>query len=84
MFIWTISDIAAVIIAVILIGAAIVERISAAGYAKPHKTEQKVEDKPEPKKPEPTTRGDKIVYAVAILILVIVFFLWRFAHDNGL
>ena len=84
MFIWTISDVAAVIIAVILIGAAIVERISAAGYDKPHKTEQKVEDKPEPRKPKPATRGDKIAYAVAILILVIVFFLWRFAHDNGL
>ena len=84
MFIWTISDVAAVIIAVILIGAAIVERISAAGYDKPHKTEQKVEDKPEPRKPKPATRGDKIIYAVSILILVILFFLWRFAHDNGL
>lgn len=84
MFIWTISDVAAVIIAVIFIGAAIFERISAAGYNKPHKTEQKVEDKPESKKPKPATRGDKIIYAVSILILVILFFLWRFAHDNGL
>ncbi len=84
MFIWTISDVAAVIIAVILIGAAIVERISSARHDKPHKTEQKVEDKLEPEEPKPATRGDKIIYAVSILILVILFFLWRFAHDNGL
>ena len=84
MFIWTIGDVAAVIIAVILIGAAIIERISAAGYDKPHKAEPKAEPRPEPEKPKPATRGDKIIYAVSILILVILFFLWRFAHDNGL
>lgn len=80
MFIWTIGDIAAVIIFVIFIVAAVVERIDSAWYARPHKAEPK----PAPKKPNPATRGDKIAYAVAILILVIVFFLWRFAHDNGL
>ena len=37
-----------------------------------------------PKESKPATRGDKIAYTVAILILVIVFFLWRFAHNNGL
>ena len=84
MFIWTIGDIAAVIIFVIFIVAAVVERIDSARYAKPHKFEPKIEPKPEPKKPEPATRGDKVAYAIAILILVIVFFLWRFAHDNGL
>ena len=84
MFIWTIGDIAAVIIFVIFIVAAMVERIDSAWYARPHKAEPKVEPKPAPKKPNPATRGDKIAYAVAILILVIVFFLWRFAHDNGL
>lgn len=84
MFIWTIGDIAAVIIFVIFIVAAVVERIDSARYAKPHKVEPKIEPEPGPKKPEPATRGDKVAYAIAILILVIVFFLWRFAHDNGL
>lgn len=84
MFIWTIGDIAAVIIFIIFIVAAVVERIDSAIYAKPHKAEPKAEPKPGPKKPEPATRGDKIAYAVSILILVILFFLWRFAHENGL
>lgn len=84
MFIWTIGDIAAVIIFVVFVVAAVVERVDTARYAKPHKAEPKIEPKPGPKKPEPATRGDKVAYAIAILILVIVFFLWRFAHDNGL
>lgn len=65
MFIWTINDMAAIIIAVILIGAAIVERISAAGYDKPHKTEQKVENKPEPKpqaEEAPPNSSDKVAW----------------------
>lgn len=46
--------------------------------------EKKPEDKPEPKKAKRATRGDKIAYVIAIVLLVIVYFIWRYAHNNGL
>lgn len=77
MFIWTIGDIAAVIIFVIFIVAAVVERIDLARYAKPHKAEPEVEPKPEPKKEPEHGPNDKyayfllVVFAIAIAIVFI-------------
>lgn len=76
MFIWTIGDIAAVIIFVIFIGVAIVERIDSAWYARPHKEEPKAEPKPEPKKEPEHGPNDKYAYfllAVFAIAIAIVF-----------
>ena len=73
MFIWTIGDIAAVIIFVIFIVAAVVERIDSAIYAKPHKAEPKVEPKPEPKpqaKEVPPNSSDKVAWFLAAMFFV--------------
>lgn len=76
MFIWTIGDIAAVIIFVVFIVAAVVERIDSARYARPHKAEPEAEPKPEPKKEPEHGPNDRYAYfllAVFIISIAIVF-----------
>lgn len=83
MFIWTIGDIAAVIIFVVFVVAAVVERVDTARYAKPHKAEPKIEPKPEPKpqaKEAPPNSSDKVAWfltAVFIVTALIVFILLK-------
>ena len=83
MFIWTISDVAAIIIAVILIGAAIVERIDSAWHARPHKEEPKVEPKPEPRDTTPKPLPKLPIRAWLILAVqaaVLIAIIWFVAH----
>lgn len=84
MFVLTLGDIIGLFLLFVTVVYIIYFFVS--GRDKPKRQDAEVETKKDvaPKKPKPATRGDKIAYAVAILILIIVFFLWRFAHDNGL
>lgn len=81
MFIMSVGDIFGLIF---LAGALIYLVYSLVAAAIYNREDKKPDSKAAPKKSKPATRGDRIAYAVAILILVIVFFLWRFAHNNGL
>ena len=87
MFVLTLGDIIGLLLLLVAVVYIIyLVSVFVSSRDKPKRQDAEVETKKDgaPKKPKPATRGDKIAYAVAILILIIVFFLWRFAHDNGL